>query len=189
MSSETENTRERGILEKMTTRQKIFISLAVIVAMTTTCGYQLVGKGGTFPAGVEKVAVKPFKNSTERSRLEGEAENIFIQELISTGKVTITSLDDADAWFEGVLTSYDNTPISFTASEEILERRIIILASVGFFIRGDEEPFFYKETARGRAEYEVSNILSVDNERESEAALRALNDLAGRVINTITEGF
>ena len=173
----------------MTAGQRIFISLTVAVTLTAACGYQLVGKGGTFPAGVEKVAVKPFRNSTERSRLEGEAENIFIQELISTGKVTITSLDDADAWFEGVLTSYENNPISFTASEEILERRILIRASIGFFIRGDEGAFFYKEGARGRAEYEVSQVLALDIEREGEAALRALNDLAGRVINTITEGF
>ncbi len=163
--------------------------LAVVILLLSSCGYQLVGRGGTFPEGVEKVAVKPFKNQTDRSRLEGEASDIFVKELITIGKVTIVDIKDADAWFEGVLRRYDKAPISYGADQEILERRVVITAEVTFQVKGEEEPFYYEETVRGKAEYRVTDDLALDDQSEREAALEALADLASRVISEITEGF
>ena len=118
-----------------------------------------------------------------------EASDIFVKELITIGKVTIVDIKDADAWFEGVLRRYDKAPISYGADQEILERRVVITAEVTFQVKGEEEPFYYEETVRGKAEYRVTDDLALDDQSEREAALEALADLASRVISEITEGF
>lgn len=165
------------------------IVLAVSILLQSGCGYNLVGRGGSFPQGVEKIAVLPFRNRTDRFGLEGEASSIFIQEIMATGKVKIADMESADAWFEGTLTEYNTNPIAFTVQREILERRLTITARIDFFLKNGKEPFFSEKGLKGTAEYPVSGNLSEDSQAEREAESRALEELAAGVISRIIEGF
>lgn len=177
---------DRAVMSRITV---ILLPLLLIVVCQGSCGYHLVGRGGAFPQGVRTVAVSTFRNRTDRYGLEGEASSVFVQEILATGKVLITGIEEADAWFEGVLNGYSSEPIAYNNEGDILERRVRIAATVEFYIKGEKEAFFSEKGLAGRAEYVLTGNLVEDSQAERDAESRALEDLAAKVISRIIEGF
>ncbi len=163
--------------------------LAAAAFLAGACGYHLVGRGGSFPAGVRNIAVASFKNRTERYGLEGEVAAAFVQRVLSTGKVKMISLPEADAWFDGVITGYETKPMAYTSKREVTERRVVITAKVEFHVKGEAASFYTGEGLTGRADYTVIGELSQDADAERRATGEALTDLADNVISRVLEGF
>ena len=61
----------------------LLIVPAVVIA--SSCGYHLVGHGGQFPAGVDRVTVPIFENATKDKVIARRLTNHFIRELMATG--------------------------------------------------------------------------------------------------------
>jgi outer membrane lipopolysaccharide assembly protein LptE/RlpB len=166
-----------------------FIVTAVLLVVTASCGYSLIGRGGGLPKGVEKISVSSFRNTTDQYGLEAEATEAFIQELMRNGSARIVKPGEAEARLEGALLAFDNSPVAYTSRGVIVERRVTITARVEFYVTGNEKPFFSEEKGMGWAEYPVSESLVRDTQGEREAARRALADLAQKVVSRLVEGF
>jgi hypothetical protein len=153
------------------------------------CGYALVGVGGSFPQGVAKVAVASFKNRTDHYGLESQMSTALVQRIMSTGKVKVGTLTEADARFEGIITGYASDPIAYTASRVITQRRVTVTATVEFRVKGAATPTYSEEGITGKAEFDVTGSLTRDSEAEKAAAVKALADLADKAVSSVVEGF
>jgi hypothetical protein len=161
----------------------------LLPAVLAGCGYALVGKGGSFPQGVAKVAVAAFKNRTARMGLESQISTALVQRIMSTGKVKVSTLDEADARFEGAITGYASDAIAYTAQRVITQRRVTVTATVEFRVKGEATPSYTEEGITGKAEFDVTGSLTRDSEAEKAATVKALADLADKAVSAVVEGF
>lgn len=170
-------------------RGRLAAALLLASLAAWSCGYRLVGKGGTFPEGVARVAVPPFKNTTTKPGLETELAAVLSRKVLETGKVSLAEAGEGDATFRGSITAYLNKALAYNAQGDITERRVTVTATVEFLVRGKEEPLFSQAGVTGKGEYRVSGSLAVDASREKEALREAVEELADKVVSLVMEGF
>ena len=116
--------------------------LATIIAggalLSASCGYNLVGHGGQFPAGVTRVSVPIFANETRNTEIARRLTNTFVQELNARGKVSVVSQGEAQAEILGTVTRYEIEPITFDAERKATENRIIVAVDVSLTLKGED---------------------------------------------------
>ena len=162
------------------------LAAALVVA---GCGYNLVGYGGQFPAGVKSLAVPIFENRTEDVEIARTLTNNFVKELLATGKVKVLPLEEADAELRGVVTRYEIEPITFDATRTATENRLLVFVEVSLVLRGESEPVFRETDVSRYQEYPVSEDLAVDQKEQDRARQDVSRELSQKVISLMTEGF
>lgn len=165
----------------------LLIVPAVILA--SSCGYHLVGHGGRFPAGVDRVAVPIFENATKDKQISRRLTNHFIRELMATGKVKVVSSGEAQAVVRGMVTRYEIDPISFDVDRRATENRLLVATDVDLFLKGESEPIFSEKGVTRYAEYPVSETLSELQKEEELAVEDVSRELSQKIITLMTEGF
>lgn len=162
------------------------LAAALVVA---GCGYNLVGYGGQFPAGVKSLAVPIFENRTEDVEIARTLTNHFVKELLATGKVKVLPLGEADAALRGVVTRYETEPITFDADRTATENRLVVAADVSLVLKGGSEPVFQETGVTRYQEYPVSEDLAIDQKEQDRARQEISRELSQKVISLMTEGF
>ena len=99
-------------------RKGLLTVLAGAALLLTSCGYNLVGRGGQFPAGVDKVSVPIFANETRDTEIARRLTNSFIAELVTSGRVQVVSEGEAEARILGAVTRYEIEPITFDVTRK-----------------------------------------------------------------------
>ncbi len=165
----------------------LLIVPAVILA--GSCGYHLVGHGGRFPAGVDRVAVPIFENATKDKQIARRLTNHFIRELMATGKVKVVSSSEAQAELRGRVTRYEIDPISFDVDRKTTENRLLVATDVDLFLKGESEPIFSEKGVTRYAEYPVSENLAELQREEELAVVDVSRELSQKIITLMTEGF
>jgi len=172
----------------MKTAVPIFLVL-VAAFVSAACGYNLVGYGGQFPAGVDSLAVPIFENQTKDVEIARALTNHFVRELLGTGKVKVVPLEKADAEVRGVVTRYEIEPITFDADRNATENRLVVSADVSLVLRGESEPVFRETGVTRYQEYPVSEDLAIDRKERDRARQDVSRELSQKVISLMTEGF
>jgi outer membrane lipopolysaccharide assembly protein LptE/RlpB len=163
--------------------------IAPAVILAASCGYHLVGHGGQFPAGVDRVAVPIFQNATKEKEIARRLTNHFIRELLATGKVKVVSSAEAQAEIRGRVTRYEIEPISFDVDRNATENRLLVATDVALFLNGESAPVFSEEGVTRYAEYPVSEDLTLLRKEEELAVEDVSRELSQKIITLMTEGF
>ena len=161
----------------------------LLLLTAPSCGYNLVGRGGQFPEGVERVAVPVFENRTGEVEVARRLRDDFIEELLGTGKVTVVSAGEAQAEVRGRVTAYTIEPITFDTNRRALENRVVLTMDVGFHLSGQQEPAFEEKGVSVYYEYPVASDLAAAEKAEEEALAYVAREMSQKMISLLTEGF
>jgi len=163
--------------------------LAGAALLLASCGYNLVGHGGQFPAGVEKVSVPIFANETRDTEIARRLTNTFVQELLARGNVQVVSQGEAQAKILGTVTRYEIEPITFDSTRKATENRIIVAVAVSLVLKGEEEPVFEEKDVTRYHEYPIPEDLALQQKEEDLAYREVSRELSQKIIAVMTEGF
>ena len=169
--------------------RKALCLLAAAALLPAACGYNLVGRGGSFPGGVEKVAVPIFANETKNPEIARRLTDAFVRELNSSGKVRVVDLAEAEGVINGTVTRLEIEGITFNVDRQATENRMVVSADVVLTLTGQEEPVFEKRDVARFHEYPISEDLAVQRKEEDLAYREISRELSQQIISLMTEGF
>jgi outer membrane lipopolysaccharide assembly protein LptE/RlpB len=170
-------------------RKGLLTVLAGAALLVTSCGYNLVGRGGQFPAGVDKVSVPIFANETRDTEIARRLTNSFVAEMVTSGRVQVVSEGEAEARILGTVTRYEIEPITFNVTRKATENRIIVAVDVSLVLKGEEEPVFEQKDVTRYHEYPISEDLALQQREEDLAYREVSRELSQRIIALMTGGF
>jgi outer membrane lipopolysaccharide assembly protein LptE/RlpB len=170
-------------------KRALLLLAAAAVLMPAGCGYNLVGRGGQFPAGIEKVAVPIFANETKNPEIARRLTNAFVRELNASGKVKVVDLVEADGVVNGTVTRIEVEGITFNAERQATENRMVVATDVVLLLKGQEEPVFEQRDVTRYYEYPIPEDLAVEQKEEDLAYREISRELSQRIISLMTEGF
>jgi hypothetical protein len=78
---------------------------AVLLCMVQGCGYHFSGQGPGPKPGLQRIAIPVFDNNTAEPELGSLFAGALRREFMQRGSMNVTPADDAEAVFQGVITS------------------------------------------------------------------------------------
>jgi len=166
-------------------RKQAILALCLFAA---ACGYRPVGTGGSLPAEIRRIRVPLFENRTTRFQLDLKLTNAVIDEIVSRGKVEITTdAAKADAILVGRILTFTATPIAF--SNKTADRYDIqVITEIVLKNAKTDQVIFSNPSYMFHTDYQVPQ--GSDFESSQSKALDTLAQLYARsLIVAILEGF
>jgi hypothetical protein len=160
--------------------------LVCLLLLAGGCGYQPQGMGG-LPRGIQRIHLAPLSNQTFRPGLQGLVGAAILRRLQQDGRVRVAAEEAADAVMGGALTAYENLPIAFDTSDVGRRFRVRLIFAMQVRERSGEKVLLKEEIA-GEAFYTTGSDVVATRSAEEEAAQRAAQDLAARVVTRLMDG-
>lgn len=170
-------------------KKRTWTAVTALALLCASCGYNLVGRGGQFPAGVEKVTVPIFSNETRNTEIARRLTDSFISELLATGKIRVVDPDEAQAVIKGRVTRFAVVPITFDSDRKTTENRMEVFTDVSLHLVGEREPIFEQKGVSRYYEYPVPEDLALQQKEEDIAYRDISRELSQTIISIMTEGF
>ncbi len=150
------------------------------------CGYRLQGAGGS-PA-IRLLHVGAFSNGTFKAGLDGAAGAAVLRALRLDGRVRLVEEPAAEAVLTGRVTAYENDAITFDPSD--IGRRFRVRVTMLVTVTDRRSPAEgFKEQISAEAFYTTGADVVQTRAAEDDAAARAVQELATRVLARLTEDF
>jgi len=165
-----------------------FIS-AIIVLNLAGCGYHLAGSVSSLPSDIKKIAIPQFSNKTLRPDIENQFTNALLDEFSKGKKVEVVGESLADAVVKGVITSFDNSPISFKSGDVIQEYRVTVGLEVSLIERADESVIWKDKNISYFSEYKNDPDAAIAEANRDAAIKKIAGDVARQLYSNILEGF
>lgn len=160
-------------------RRTACMSAAALLLLSTACPY---GFGGNLPGHLSTVRIAPFRSSTAEYGLEQELTALFVEEILSSGRLTIVTTSP-DALIEAQVTGFFRTPYSYSSSEVVEEYRMEIRIALEFSDLVMGVPVLEQETVDRWIVYDPLN------ESYEAAKQRLLEDAAGEMARRCLSGW
>lgn len=162
----------------------VFVVLAMLAA--AGCGYHVSGKAGRLPAGIESLTIPIFENRTTKPDIESDATSAFVDEFVTSVEMEGTAAHAMN----GVIKSYDLTPVSYTESDINQEYRLTVVLGLSIVEKASGRVIWQEDRVSDYEDFTVNiNDVTETTERE-EAALRKLaRDTARLVKERMLERF
>jgi hypothetical protein len=168
-------------------------SSALLMVMSISCGYALVGRGTVVDPTIKRIGVPLFRDSTAKAGLDQKITDKVIEELLKRGRFDVVSDRlGVDAVLEGELVRYDAAPVGFSTSaaqSQASRYAITLTARVRYLKVGQDEPIWANEAFTFKDEYEVGTDASTFFDRESQAQDRLASSFARSLVAAMLEAF
>ncbi|MEK6725110.1 MAG: LPS assembly lipoprotein LptE [Deltaproteobacteria bacterium] len=169
---------------------KGFRFIALICALTLpACGYHLAGTVSSLPPDVKKIAIPQFSNKTLRPDIENQFTNALLDEFAKGKKVEVVGESDADAVVKGIITSFENTPISYKGGDVIQEYRVTVRLEVSLTKKADESVIWKDKNISYFSEYKSDPDVAIAEANRDAAVRKIAVDVARQLYSNILEGF
>lgn len=153
------------------------------------CGYHIAGMGGHMPGEVKSMDIPVFRNATAKPDIESIITSSFVSEFVTTVEVR----DKGDSVLQGVIKSYNLTPVSYTKSDVNQEYRLTVVLSVKLYSLADNAPQKLLWSDDNVTDYEDFTVnisdVSATKTREEEALRKLSRDTARLVKERMLENF
>jgi hypothetical protein len=170
-------------------KTKKILGLALACLAFIDCGYYLRGTGSSLPQHIKRIKVPMFKNMTTRFDLDVTLTQSVVDELLSRGKVEVTSdSGTADALLVGEINAFNVIPIAFTDQSTADRYTITVVAKVVLRDLTSQKVIFSNPSFVYQEEYEVPHGTSFET-WESEAISKVAEKFASSLVSTLLEGF
>ena len=159
--------------------------LVALVGLLPGCGYQPLGAGGR-PERVPVLQVAAIANDTFKPGIQGTVSAAILRQLRLEGRFRPPQDQPPDLVLAGSVTGYQNDAIAFD-SQDVGRRfrvRITLSATLTGQPRGEVR---FKEEVVGESFYTTGSGVVNTRAAEDDAALRAAQDLARRLLTRLTE--
>jgi len=153
------------------------------------CGYQLTGTTSALPDNIRSIAIPLFKNKTAQPAIEQIFTDAMIERFLSLPKFRITSSENAQAIFYGVIKSYSyEQPLAFDRSLDVTEYQLEVVLDATIREVGTNKVLWERKNIRKTTEFSSIGELAEKNIAEDAAVRQAADELARRVF-AMLEGF
>lgn len=167
-------------------RRPTFRGLVCLLLLAAGCGYHPLG-GGNVPPEMQHLYVAPLTNGTFRPGLQGLVGAAILRRLRQDSRIHLVAEGAADAVLVGDLTVYENIPIAVDPNDVGRRFRVRVILAMQLKERSGEK-MLLKEDITGEAFYTTGGDVVGTRSAEDEAAQRAAQELAARVMMRLIEG-
>jgi hypothetical protein len=159
--------------------------------LTSSCGYQVAGRGDRLPPDIQTVAIPIFENQTARFRIEQSLTSAVTREFIERTRFRLTpSPEAADAVLRGTVKDIRSGVITFDVNTgRATSLQIQVTTDVRLEDRHTHKLVFANHNYIFREEYQVSQSASGLFEEDQPAIDRLSRDLARTLVTEILENF
>lgn len=138
------------------------------------------------PPTARTIAIGTLKNRTLRPAILPALKEALMRRFAADARVRVVE-EGADALLEGAIEGFGEDPIAFDAADTA--RRLRVNISFSFTLRDRlKDIILLRDGASGVAYYIAAPGIAATRASEDEATLRAVADLAERVVNRVVEG-
>lgn len=170
-------------------RRLAWLALAAAL-LVGGCGYGLVGRTSTLPEDIENVYVQPLGNLTTRSRVDLLLTQAIGDEFVKRRRFNLVSeRRGADAILTGIVTGFNERPVTFGGEGRGREYEIQITADMQFARPGAEEPIWVRTGYRFRETYEIDVSAADYFDRSDQAIEEMAEKFAEVIVIDLLEGF
>ncbi len=166
---------------------RAILCLALLLALAG-CGYRPLGAGGVsdLPPTVKTITIGTLRNRTLRPTIQPALKEALVRRFTADARIRIVE-EGADALLEGAIEGFGEEPISFDSTDTAQRLRLTI--SFSFTLRDRlKDAVVLRDGVTGVAFYIAAPGVTPTRLAEDEATLRAVADLAERVVNRVVDG-
>lgn len=170
-------------------------TVLVLMLALSGCGYTTKSM---LPADVKAVFIEPVKNGIDltgeidekhpfkvyRPGLEVDLTNAIINRFIFDGTLKVAPQEKADAILKATVMDYRRDALRYSNGDEVQEYRLNITVDFSLVRASDGKPIVPQERLTGDTTFFISGPHAMT---EDEAAARAVEDVANRVIEKVVE--
>lgn len=160
----------------------------VLVGLVGGCGYS-VGMGGNLPSHIKTVAVPIFVNSTQQPAVESVITAAVINAFVTSGRLKVVSVKDADSILEGNIVTYNLESIAYNAQINVTEYRLRVRVNILFRDVRQGTTLWKQDGLEQWADFRVQGQVSETLAREDVAARQAAVDIGRRIVASSVDRF
>ena len=160
----------------------------VLVALLGGCGYS-VGLGGNLPSHLKTVAVPIFVNSTQQPAVEGVITAAVVNAFVTSGRLKVVSVKDADSILEGNIVTYNLESIAYNAQINVTEYRLRVRVNILFRDIRQNTTLYKQDGLEQWADFRVQGQVSDTLAREDQAARQAAVEIGRRIVASSVDRF
>lgn len=182
---------QRGYLRrKRNFRSALILWTLAAVLAASGCGYHVVGRANTLPAGAHTIAIPAFTNQTTTYRIEQIFTEAVVREFIARTKYRVVpEADGADLVLQGEVTNIASGAVLF---DPTTGRATTVLVTVNLRIglRDRAGKMLYQNNNFVfREPYEISEDIPSFFQEEGPALNRMSRDFAVQLVSDVLENF
>ena len=164
-------------------RSKLAAALVLLnfLFFITGCGYTT--KAYFLPKHIKSIHIETFENKTGRPNIENDLRNKIIARFQDDGILRIASRETADVILGGEVTNYLRQALRYSNNEDVREYRLSITVDFELFDKIKNKVIVKETNFAGDTSFYLTGALA---KSESDARVDALDDLAKRILNSVT---
>ena len=152
------------------------------------CGYS-VGLGGNLPSHLKTVAVPIFVNSTQQPAVESVITAAVVNAFVTSGRLKVVSVKEADAILEGNIISYNLESIAYNSQINVTVYRLRVRVNILFRDVRQGATLYKQDGLEQWADFRVQGQVSDTLAREDQAARQAAVDIGRRIVASAVDRF
>jgi len=166
---------------------RAIVWLALLLTLAG-CGYRPLGAGGIgdLPPTVKTIAIGTLRNRTLRPSIQPALKEALVHRFAADARIRIVE-ERADALLEGAIEGFAEEPLAFDVTDTARRLRVTISFSFTLTDRS-KDTVVLRDGVTGVAYYIAAPGVTPTRAAEDEATLRAVADLAERVVNRVVDG-
>jgi len=164
---------------------------ALLLLLTTSCGYHVSGRGDAMPKTLKTIAIPSFGNATTRYKLADRLPAALTREFISRTRYHIVAdPNEADAILTGAVLSYNSYPTVFDPfTGRAAGVQVIVMLQLRLTERATSRVLYARESYEARARYEISTDQIAFFDEGSSALDRLATEVSRMVVSSVLENF
>jgi hypothetical protein len=164
------------------------LARVVLACLVGGCGYS-VGLGGNLPSHLKTVAVPIFVNSTQQPAVESVITAAVVNAFVTSGRLKVVSVKEADAILEGNIISYNLDSIAYNSQINVTEYRLRVRVNILFRDVRQGTTLYKQDGLEQWADFRVQGQVSDTLAREDQAARQAAVDIGRRIVASAVDRF
>jgi hypothetical protein len=152
------------------------------------CGYS-VGLGGNLPSHLKTVAVPIFVNSTQQPAVESVITAAVVNAFVTSGRLKVVSVKEADAILEGNIISYNLDSIAYNSQINVTVYRLRVRVNILFRDVRQGTTLYKQDGLEQWADFRVQGQVSDTLAREDQAARLAAVEIGRRIVASSVDRF
>ena len=165
-----------------------FLAGVVLAGLVGGCGYS-VGLGGNLPSHLKTVAVPIFVNSTQQPAVESVITAAVVNAFVTSGRLKVVSVKEADAILEGNIVSYNLDSIAYNSQINVTVYRLRVRVNILFRDVRQGTTLYKQDGLEQWADFRVQGQVSDTLAREDQAARQAAVEIGRRIVASAVDRF
>jgi hypothetical protein len=163
--------------------------LAVLALALGGCGYSF---RGNLPPHIRTVAVPVFVNRTQEPALENTITAAVVNAFVSSGRLRVVPLAQADSVLQGEITGYSLVPLAFDRNINIQEYRLVVTLNLLFRDARQGGVLWRQDGLQERGDFRLAGqpgTVGITIGREEGAVREAAAQIGRRIVTLATDRF